>query len=303
MLLMKRKIIKQGPSTLMISIPHAWAKQHGLTKGTQIEITERDDALVISTDASPSKTTTLSLAHLSESSTRTAIVNAYRLGYDKITLSFDDSAKAIDVIDTTLKEYLLGFEVTSKGKKSVVIEAITEPSNERFDVLFAKILHNIGQLIEGTVSRLEKGTPFRDYNEITMRIHRYDNFCRRVATKTRHFGDALPLFYTFSNTLIHAQRELYHLNRLLDKSPGLKLNGPLLGQLSQCFSLLREGYVNTDVIALEKLHALEKTAIYEEMPKMMPKKPSPLFLHIGYAIKNFYLASSPLIGLILAKKE
>ena len=45
---MKRKVIKQGPATLMISLPSKWAKNIGLKQGDEVELIEKGNGLLIS---------------------------------------------------------------------------------------------------------------------------------------------------------------------------------------------------------------------------------------------------------------
>ena len=45
---MKRKIVKQGAATLMISLPSKWCKKFGLKKGDEVDIETANDSLLVS---------------------------------------------------------------------------------------------------------------------------------------------------------------------------------------------------------------------------------------------------------------
>jgi len=47
---MRRKVVKQGPSTMMVSLPKTWLKRCRLSKGDELEVTELGSRLIISKD-------------------------------------------------------------------------------------------------------------------------------------------------------------------------------------------------------------------------------------------------------------
>lgn len=298
---MKRKLVKQGAATLMVSLPSKWAKKFRLGKGDEIDIEETDSNLIISKEAvKEKKQANIDLTNYTESSIRTAVVNAYRAGYDSIEISFKDE-KQYKILLNTLKNYIIGFEITKKEKDFCIIENITEPSEEQFEVLFRKILYNISLLINNTEKRLKENAQFGDYEEVVFKIHQYDNFCRRVMSKKNLFGSKSNLFWTFSGILIHGQREIYLLNKFLDKNKVTFRNFELYESLKKIFNLLSEAYAKKDITNLEKIHELEKAIIYRDFYNLIQKnqKENIVLYHIAASIRNFYLASSPLMGLLI----
>ncbi len=299
---MDRKLVQQGNSTLMVSLPSKWLKQFGLKKGDDVSIEEVGGNLLISKESTKKKKQTkFNLNNCTESSIRTTIINSYRSGFDIIEINFKDDHQ-YKIILNTINNYLIGFDVTKKEKNTCVVENITEPSEEQFDVLFRKILYNISLLIDGTESRLKEEIRFEDYEAVVLTIHKYDNFCRRVISKQNIFGSESSLFWTFSGILIHGQRELYHLNKFLDKNKVSFKNFEFFHKLKEVFDMLSEGYIKKDISKLEKLHELEKKIIYSDFYNVIQtnKKENIVLYHVAVAIKDFYLASSPLIGLLLA---
>lgn len=298
---MRRKLVQQGAATLMVSLPRKWTKELNLKKGDEIEIEESGNDLVLSRErVEQKKTTKINLTQHTESSVRTALVNAYRAGYDRIEIVFQDE-KRYQIILNTITDYIIGFDIIQKGTKSCIIENITEPSEDQFDVLFRKILYNIRLLIKGTEDRLKNKTDFAEFRQITYKIHQYDNFCRRVISKKHVLGNQANMFWTFLTLLIHGQRELYHLNKFLDNNKVEFKNFDILKKLEDLFELLSQGYIKKDLSMLEKIHALEKTIIYTNFYNAVQhaKKENIILYHLAACARNFYLASSPLIGLSL----
>lgn len=294
---MKRKIVKQGAATMMISLPSKWCKKFGIGKGDEVDIEEVNENLLINTKEIKGKAKTeITLIGLTESSIRTLITNTYRMGYDKIRVNFSSNTQ-FKMLQQVIKTRLLGFDVIKKEKNFCIIENITEPSPEQFENLLQKIFLNIIELFEITEDRLQGRKPVSDYEDIEDRIQQYDNFCRRVIVR-RRFEKNPQLFWTFLTSINRGQRELYHLNKFLNKKKikGSKEIIDLLKDARIIFDMIREAYSKKDISLLEKVHELEKKMIYQKAYKILK---SPAAYHITVCIRNFYLASSPLMGLFL----
>jgi phosphate uptake regulator len=296
---MKRKLVKQGAATLMISLPAKWAKTHNLDKGDEINIEEKGNTVLISIEEQKvKKETTITISSENESSVRTIITSAYRLGYDKITVK--TSLKVIEKIKEVVKN-LLGFEIIKQYPDGCTIENITEPSAEQFDNIFAKVILNIEELfliakemIEGKKSKFE---------EIEHKITEFDNFCRRVIAKNQTEKNR-SLREAFHSSLYRGQREIYHLLIYLEKKPkdtkAQKEFLELLEQIKEVFILLKEAYYKKDLSQIEKLHEKEKEIIYNKGYKALKRDIDDIVVyHILAAVRNFYLASSPLTGTII----
>ena len=299
---MQRKLVQQGEATLMVSLPRSWVQKSRLKKGDEITITETGDTLMLSKHSTSEKrTVACDISNYTESAIRTKIVNLYRSGFDSIQIQFKDDQQ-YKIILNVIRTYLIGFDITKKEDDNCQIENITEPSEEQFDAIFKKILYTISLLLEGTEARLRGTTKFEDYAEMVLSIHRYDNFCRRVISKNNSYGDDAKLFWSFSGILIHGQRELYHLNKFLDSNNIQFKDFSFFTGLKTVFNLLRDGYLKKDIVALEELHKLEKKLIYKDFYSLIQKnrKENIVLYHLAVSLKNFYLASSPLMGLLVS---
>ena len=179
---MKRKIVRQGSATMMVSLPSKWIKKNNLNKGDEINIIEKGNDLVITPEESKEtkKEAVIDIQYLTETSIRALIINAYRLGHDKIKISFKhkDTQKIIDKI---IKSHLIGFEIIKKGESYCEIENITEPAKEQFDNILSKIFLNIDELFEITEKYLTGNKV--EFHETEEKIMQYGNFCRRILSK------------------------------------------------------------------------------------------------------------------------
>jgi len=299
---MKRKLVKQGVATLMVSLPSKWAKQNKLQKGDEIDIFEKENNLVLTLgDHKIKSETEINLQNLTESSIRTLITNAYRLGYDKIKLRFKHKA-SLKTIQDIVNKNIIGFEIISKGPHSCILENITEPSKDQFDNIFSKILMNIDELFELTKEALQGN--YVEFEDLERNIQKFDNFCRRVISKEKLFEN-FQLNWAFHTKLIHAQREVYLALKYINKNK-IKSSKEVLSLVNDCaavFNMLKKAYDTKDIPLLEKVHEIEKQLSYTKGYNILNKTKNPVIVHyLLNCIRNLYLASSPLMGILIAKE-
>jgi phosphate uptake regulator len=299
--MVRRKIVKQGAATMMISLPAKWIKKNNLHKGDEIDIEEKGNSLLIQTEQQTSKKETeINIGSLTESSIRVIITNCYRLGYNKIKINFNNP-DAIKIISDVIGSNLIGFEITKKSEKSCEIENITEPSKEQFDNIFSKILLNIEELFDIAEQNL-KGEKL-EFLDTENKIQQFDNFCRRVIIK-QGFDEDSQLKWLFHSELNHGQREIFHMLKYIEKNK-IKSDNEILNLLKESknmFNLLKQAYNEKSIPKLEKMHESEKELIYKKAYSLFNKNKNSIIIHhLTTAIRSFYLASSPLIGLLIKK--
>lgn len=299
---MKRRIIKLGSSTLVVSLPAKWTKKYNIEAGHEINLEEEESRITITTEERKKKTSTvINLSKLTESSIRTIITNSYRLGFDTIKVNYKDK-KYLKIINQTVKN-LIGFDIITQKEDHCIIENITEPSVEHLDKLIDKLIFNISEILLLTKERLGKKTTILEYKEIELKIKQYDDFCKRIVSKKNLENN--QLIWVFLTTLVHAQREIYLLNKHLDIKKNIS-NAPeeLFIECIEIFEMLKKAYFKKNIQILEELHEKEKQAIYKKAyNEFSKKKDNIITYHIAASIRNFYLAASPLMGLILTYEK
>jgi len=295
---MKRSIVKQGAATMMISLPSKWVKKNKLEKGNEINLEEKGNELIISSEEKKiKKETEINIGDFNDSSIRTILTNSYRLGFDKIKINFLNP-KTSDRIEKIIKDNLIGFEIIKKTDRSCEIENITEPSSEQFNNIFSKILLNIDDLYDIGVSML-KGEK-KEFNDTEIKIQQFYNFCLRVITKDSTLN--YQLSWTFYTELIKAQREIYHMLKYLEKNniKELKETLELLQDSKKIFELLKKAYKEKNIQDLEKIHKFQNELIYKKGYNYLNKnKDRVIIMHLLNSIRHYYFAASPLIGLII----
>ena len=286
---MERKIVKHGPSTMMISLPAKWVRKKNLKKGMELDVEEKNNNLIISIDKSKHKSeTTINITSKEESAIRTILSNAYRLGYDKITVNFDDKS-ILKIVSDNTDSTLLGFEITDKSDKSCIIESITEPSLDQYNNIFSKIFMNIEDLFSIAKNLLDGNK--EEYENINKKILQLDNFCKRVVVKSSNFENNF-IYWSFHSTIIHASRELYHLFNYLSKNKikDSETEKKLVDKIHNLFIIIKESYDEKNLEKLEKIHNLEKDITYNFGYKALNKSKNPIVTHhlliIGFFDNN-----------------
>ncbi|MCF7866653.1 AbrB/MazE/SpoVT family DNA-binding domain-containing protein [Candidatus Woesearchaeota archaeon] len=297
---MKRKIIKQGLGGYTIYLPKKWVDRFNLDKGSGVEIEEAGDDLIISADGKKTLSeTNLGLTHLSESSIRTLITNAYRKGFDKILVDFY-SENQFKILADIVNKRLIGFDIQRNEKNRCIIESVTEPNADQFDDIMLKFLFNIRLLFGSVKKRINKEDQFEDVELIEERIMKYDNFCKRIISKKSIRNKNSELLWTFLTLLNHGQREIYHLNKILKDGSLDKQNGELFKSSSEIFELIFLCYTKKDIKLIGKIHDLEKKIIYDLGYGILSgNNSSPITYHLLISIREFYQANSPLTGLLV----
>ncbi len=299
-----RSLVQHGPATLMVSLPAKWLKKNNLGKGDEINVEEKGEELVLkSKNKKIKKQVEIKLTSKEESSIRAILTNLYRLGYEKISLSYSEE-KTLDVIEKETKNSMIGFEITKREKTSCIIENILEPSQDQFENILSKFFLNIDELFLAAGSFAE-GKKI-EFESTEKQIQSFDNFCRRMITKDNY--DEAQLKLTFQSAIYHAQREMYFALKILSsskiKSTSIKL---IIEEAKTIFNLLKKAKETKDFSLLEKIHNLEKKAVLDNGYSFLKKSKDPderiVIYRLLSSTRNFYLASSPLMALLLLESK
>ncbi len=299
----RRRLVQQGESTLMVSLPAPWIKLNNLEKGSEVSIDPLNSDLLISAKKQDYKSeTSIKILGHTESAIRTIVTNTYRVGYDRIRVEYGDK-KQLEVVETVVKNMLIGFEIVSRGQGYCIIENITEPSEEQFDNILSKIFYNIEELFTITKERLEQKIPEESYEAIQERLQKYDNYCKRIISKQKFSNNKSEFLWAFLAILLHAHRELHHLNKFLPKDYKTSVEVKDLFNINhEIFELIKKAYFEKNTSYLVKVHELEKSTIYDKGYKLLQIKKGPdavVIYHLLISMREFYQSNSPLHGIIL----
>jgi len=287
---MQRKLIKQGTG-LTIYLPKKWIDKRGLKRGEQVEISILNNDLIISSPnkKKEKKTITLTINNEKESIMRTELVNAYRLGFDKINL--ETSAKKQEIINM-INKFMVGFELFEISNNKYSIESFTEPSYEDFNNIINKQFFILEQIINNIQENIEI-----DVN----RIQKYDNFLKRCISKELLNHPGSMYLWRFLSKITRVARLILHFKEEINISK-LKLTQENIKTLNRALEMLK--HLRISFAKKQTKEALKTHKILNKYRKEFKNKieKNPIKEHHLISIlTEIYLCSSPLVGFIQAE--
>ncbi|MEY7849801.1 AbrB/MazE/SpoVT family DNA-binding domain-containing protein [Natrarchaeobius sp. A-rgal3] len=211
---MKRKIQQLGSSTLAVTLPAEWAREHDARKGDEV-IVQRDESggsLLIVPDSSSSgtETATIDADPLEPGALERAILAQYVLGRQLIRID-GETPLSTDVLDsvTSIERQLMGLGVVEQGTDHVDVRCSVAPGDFELPTLLERLWRTEATMREHAIEALTTGDP--------------DGAQRTI----HHERQIEKLFYLFLRLLFTTYR-----NPRLNESVGLETGFPLIGYRS-----------------------------------------------------------------------
>jgi len=180
---MKRKLVKQGAATMMISLPSKWIKEFNLDKGDEIDLEESGKDLIIRSGKSIQEKTK-SIINISEFKPlgNRAIVSLYNKGVDELEINFKDPEDVKKFQNKVINE-LLGFEIIRQTQNTLYIKKIAESEEIDIDDLIKRIFFILDSMFEELISALEKKQSLDPIIATDSSVNKFSHFCMRRLNK------------------------------------------------------------------------------------------------------------------------
>ena len=280
---MKRNVVQQGQTSLLVSLPIKWARQYNINKGDELELTEQNNSLLIST-SNPVKETNVEITLLNSDKNYIwrILSPTYVSGYDEIKLNFKEPS-FLNVIDEIMRDNMVSFEILKQEKTYCIIKNISTEGKENFNSILRRIFLNLKRTFE----------LFEDYLLLK--------------------EDNLSLILNLERT---NNRHTYYLRRLLNKGNYDKQNKIgfmftlifLLEQLANEFKFLiwylqnnSKKKINSDLIDIFKKMKLSFSNIYNLHYKFSDKEAHDIIMNnirVEEIIDKFSLSSQIVINYV-----
>lgn len=293
---MQRKLVQQGKSTLMVSLPSKWCKTHNLGKGDAVEIDADNTKLVIDATPKTNKPRTLKVTLSAENKEHLTLLmtHAYRKGYARIELKETDEQTYERVRSETHKR-LLGWEVTHYDGNHCVIESVAVPSDEKYGALVQRLL----LITTETLNALEQDASL--WNKLKVVADYRDQHDRLVLYCKRSLASSASTEWEFLTFLMQIQHAAHYAYEYASKHE-VKLDPrskTLLKDLVAYFALLRQSYLREEIVPTYELNKLKGKYQFGKCYELMrsAKGDNAVFLaHVREAFRLIQLASSPLLA-------
>lgn len=150
---MERKVMKQGPSTLVVSLPSKWTKKYNIKKGSSIFLHEQGSTITIKKQPEKSETKTTIDVTGTLPVTHRIVSALYKAGYDEIVVKYSTSHEAKAVLEAA--QSMQGHQVMKHEKNIIVIQRIMNMDTETFDTLYRKCFQMVVEMAQETKKALE----------------------------------------------------------------------------------------------------------------------------------------------------
>ncbi len=175
----KRKVVQHGPSTLIISLPSKWIRQHNVKKGDELDVDVSGDNILIRCEKrETNERVEMDIAPFGKMIPR-ALHALYKRGVNELKLNYDER-NTFASIQNSLGKEAIGFEILEIGKNYCVIKNVSESTKEFNQVLRQTFLLLLSMaedgyyaLRQGDLSRLNELLLLEETN------NRFTTFCRR----------------------------------------------------------------------------------------------------------------------------
>lgn len=225
---MKRKIIRQGHNTLTITLPNDWAKHFNLKAGDELDITEKDNCLLINAKKKEDiSRTEINISGMDIPTIWKYFMAVYREGYDEVKVIFTPgetfespykffAAHAIDTkysknipqrtsveIIQDIVSRFIGFEVMEHHKNYCTIKDMAEISTKEFDSSFRRVFLLLLQMGDGILEAVKNNNTeaVEHIHDVDINVDKFHDYCVRVLNKT-NFKDTKKSHLVFSTLFL-----------------------------------------------------------------------------------------------------
>jgi len=299
---MKRKLIKQGGGGFTIYLPKKWADSKGLKSGDQIDVKETGTSLIISTAVSTKKEITIEITPNNKQNLRNMLTHLYRRGFDKISIRNADE-EACEKIRQITKDLLLGFEITETEKTACILENISEPTEEKYDVLVKRI-YQITRETQRVITndfKNDKLESLKTIEEFKAQQDKFVLFCKRIIAKEKHETKYPLTDWELLTLLMHIEHAYYYLYvyAVKNKVKSSKRINELLGNLEEYLQYHYDAYYKKDINAIHKINELKQKyqfgKCYEYIEQAKGKE-AVILAHIRELFRLIQIGISPVLS-------
>jgi phosphate uptake regulator len=182
---MKRSIIQLGGKTYVVSLPISWIKKLELKKKDELDVIERGDELIISSQKYKfRKKIKVKINKKNKKLIRNLFLILGSLGYDEVIVNFDDSS-LIPFIHEIAHEYS-GFALIEQTKDKCFFRIVSKEIKEDFNYILDKCFKVTISLAK-SFSDLVKEKKFKELSNL-ISLEKTNNqlttLCQRILIKT-----------------------------------------------------------------------------------------------------------------------
>lgn len=303
---MQRKLIKQGLGGYTVYLPKKWLDKKGLKQGDHVEIDELNKDLIITSDVKSKKSISIKINQDNKKDIKNILTHVYRKGFDIIKVEKTD-LETEKQIKQIIKKYLLGMDIIKKTEKTIFIENISEPDQEKYSVLLKKIFFIIKEIENLIINyKINSKTDNKELEFLKEQGDKYILFCRRVLIKEKYKKDQVTNWELLT-FLMHINHAYYYLCDYMYKNK-IQLNNKdieLLKNLKQYFDLYYNAFTKKDITYIHKINSLKNTYHFGKLLTRLEKTKNKKIIVLSMIREIFRLiqiGTSPILSELIEKE-
>lgn len=204
---MQRKVVRHGPSTLIISLPTQWVKRFGVVPGSTVEVADKGKSLMVSAGAGRRRYfITADVSGLAPRLVDRFLARSYQKGYDKMILVHNN----LELLETIQKKVheLIGYEIIEQNETSCVLQSVSSNIELDFDNSLRKAFLTVKEMIEQCSKAYEEKAwdTLANLYLKDLQVNRFCYFCLRQLNKEQYL----------SSDVAHKTHVLYYLIEILE---------------------------------------------------------------------------------------
>lgn len=296
---MRRKLIKIGDSTLLISLPREWVIANNLTKGDEAEVEIDQDKLYVWCNSRLRKEKLeLDVTEFRDTLPR-LLYSLYRSGIDELELTSTDT-KLIDKVKSVLWKEAVGFEIIDQGKNSCKIISVSGKTEDFQNILRRLFLVTVTMGTESLAS-IKKGSSMENVLYLEQESNRLANMLIRSINKygSHGFKKIGPLYYIIQELESIGDQYKYLAQFLSHKKGKLMFRNNIISIFEESLQILRQTYELFYKLNQEKAYEIRKMRnelveeILKNYQKKLPEHELILMQHsLNIASRSFDMVSS-----------
>jgi phosphate uptake regulator len=294
---MKRKVIQQGPATLMISLPAKWVKENNVQKGDEIDLVEEKGRLVVSCEKEGTETETKEWHSTDAGVFNEYFVNYfYQKGYDVVTIRYDDP-KYTALIERRVRD-LMGFEVVESSEKHTTLRMLVKIDEQEFETVLKKLFQITLVMGDKITEALRDNNTalFDEVKQDEKENNRYCDLCMRILYKNRYnYPDNGFAYFA----LLRELEQVGDLYKFLADSFGSSVSADVMtlyNDVHQFFRLYYDLYYKYDKENAERFFAMKKELLQrcKEIVHVVSKEEMLVVSHLTSLVHAVFNLKGPL---------
>ena len=206
---MKRRLVRHGPSTLIVSLPAEWVRSKGLKEKDEVEVIPEKNQLIISTENKRIKESiTINITNFDRTSLVLLLQAVYRAGFSKATLLFSIPetvhyrTKNKVLYSTVIHQIMgrfIGFEIVKEIEGKIEIAEVSYIDKEEIELMINRAFLLLNDMAGSFCEALQAG----DSTKMATIENQHDSITKHISYLLRAISQGDSYFNKQATALHH----------------------------------------------------------------------------------------------------